>query len=60
MNKLQLERKIAKLEFLQDQMRAEWDHLDFLLKQVGFPRGIQSAKEVALQILEETKVEREG
>lgn len=59
MNKLQLERKIAKLEFLQDQMRAEWDHLDFLLKQVGFPRGIQSAKEVALQILEETKDERE-
>ena len=55
MNKLQLERKIAKLEFLQDQMRAEWDHLDFLLKQVGLPRGMQSVKEVALQILEETQ-----
>lgn len=54
MNKVQLEKKIAKLEFLQDQMQAEWEYIDFLLRQVGFPRGIQSAKEVALQILEET------
>ena len=59
MNKLQLEKKIAKLEFIQDQFESEWLYVDGLLKSVGFPRGIQSAKEVELELLENEHSEKE-
>lgn len=57
MNKAQLRQKIARLEFIHDQSEAELKYIDNLLKSVGFPRGLASAKEVALELLEETKQE---
>jgi hypothetical protein len=50
MNKLQLKKKIARLEFMHDQMTTELIYVDHLLQNVGFPRGLASAKEVALEL----------
>jgi hypothetical protein len=52
MNKTQLQQKIARLEFIHDQLEAEIVYVDQLLKSVGFPRGLVSAKEVALELIE--------
>lgn len=52
MTKTQLEKKIAKLEFIHDQLESELLYVDNLLKSVGFPQGLASAKEVALELLE--------
>lgn len=52
MTKEQLRKKIARLEFVQDQLESELIYVDDLLKSVGFPRGLASAKEVALELLE--------
>jgi hypothetical protein len=57
MNKLQLKKKIARLEFMHDQMTTELIYVDHLLQNVGFPRGLASAKEVALELLEEAERE---
>lgn len=57
MNKAQLEKKINKLEFFQDQLEAEIQYVDSLLKSVGFPQGLVSAKEVALELLNEIETE---
>lgn len=54
MNKTQLQQRIARLEFIHDQLETELTYVDELLKSVGFPRGLSSAKEVALELLEET------
>lgn len=55
MNKAQLQQKIAYLEFVHDQLETETLYLDSLLKSVGFPRGLISAKEVALELLKESQ-----
>jgi hypothetical protein len=55
MNKAQLQQKIARLEFVYDQLETELTYVDSLLKSVGFPRGLASAKEVALELLEESE-----
>lgn len=52
MKKLDLIKKIAYLEFVHDQLETEISEVDRLLKSVGFPRGLESAKEVALELLE--------
>lgn len=54
MNKTQLNQRIARLEFVHDQLETELTYVDELLKSVGFPRGLASAKEVALELLEES------
>lgn len=51
MTKAQLQKKIARLEFIQDQLESELTYVDFLLKEVGFPHGLISAKEVALELI---------
>ena len=51
MNKSQLQKKIAYLEFVHDQLETEFLYTDILLKRVGFPQGLESAKEVALELL---------
>lgn len=60
MNKAQLQQKIAKLEFVNDQIASELVYVDGLLKSVGFPRGLASAKEVALELLEESEQGKES
>lgn len=57
MNKAQLQQKIAHLEFIHDQLEAEILYVDSLLKSVGFPQGLASAKEVALELLEGSEQE---
>lgn len=49
----ELVRKIAYNEFLQDQLTAEMQDLDALLRATGFPRGVESVREVAQEMLEE-------
>lgn len=53
MNKAELQKKISHLEFIHDQLEAELNYVDTLLKSVGFPQGLISAKEVALELLQE-------
>lgn len=55
MNKAQLKQKIARLESMHDQLETELVYVDQLLKSVGFPRGLESAKEVAIELLEQTE-----
>ncbi len=55
MTKNQLEKKIARLESIYDQLDSEISYVDRLLKAVGFPQGLASAKEVALELLEESQ-----
>jgi len=52
MNKTQLTQKIAHLEFIHDQLESEILYIDGLLRSVGFPDGLVSAKEVAKELLE--------
>ena len=52
MNKTQLAQRIARLESMHDQLESEIVYVDQLLKSVGFPQGLASAKEVALELLE--------
>ena len=51
MNDKEYEKKIAKLESLNDQLQAEFNHLNLLLKKVGFEEGIKSLKEAAKELL---------
>lgn len=60
MNKTQLKQKVAYLEFVHDQLETELVYLDGLLKSVGFPRGLDSAKEVALELIQEADVEKQN
>lgn len=59
MNKAQLQKKIAYLEFVHDQLETELMYVDGLLKSVGFPQGLVSAKEVALELLENSEISAE-
>lgn len=60
MNKAQLQQKIARLESMNDQLETELLYVDSLLKSVGFPHGLASAKEVALELLEEAESQSEN
>lgn len=60
MTKTQLQKKIAHLEFVHDQLETELMYVDDLLKSVGFPRGLASAKEVAIELLEEAEKENQA
>ena len=48
-----LQNKIAHLESVNDQLDTELTQLDGLLRSTGFPNGIESVKEVALQVIED-------
>ena len=52
MNNEELLKKIAYHEFIQDQLSTELVELEDLLKAAGFPKGIESVKEVATEMLE--------
>lgn len=58
MNKAQIQQKIARLESIHDQLETELSYVDNLLKSVGFPRGLESAKEVALELLQDGEQNR--
>ena len=51
MNKTQMSKKIIRLESLHDELQAEIAYIDNLLRSVGFPQGLASAKEIALELI---------
>ncbi len=51
--KNQLFKRMAYLEFVEDQLRSELIYLDGLLTSIGFPRGLSSVKEVARDLLKD-------
>lgn len=52
MKKVEIEREIARLESINDLLMAELAYVDELLKLSGFSRGLESLKEVAMEMLE--------
>ena len=48
-----LQKEIAALESQLDYYETEFDHLNALLKKCGFPEGIKTLKESAVELLEE-------
>lgn len=53
MTKGQIRKRIAYLEFVHDQLSTEMAHVDRLLKEIGFPDGLKSAKTVAIELLKD-------
>lgn len=49
----QLQQKVAYLEFVNDQLVAEIEYVDRLLKIIGFPDGLETIKNAALEVIEE-------
>jgi len=58
MNTEELRRRLAYLEFVNDQLLSEVTYVDELLRGIGFPNGLESAKHVAHDLLEE-RIEQE-
>ena len=56
---IELEKKIAYLEFVNDQLTSEIHYTDRLLKLIGFPEGLITIKEAAKQVIEEEGLETE-
>jgi hypothetical protein len=50
MQKQQLEERISQLEFQNDQLAAELEYMDTLLRSVGFENGLVSVKAAACEL----------
>ncbi len=48
--KKRLYKKIAHLEFLNDQLQSELRYIDRLLRLIGFPEGLNTVKESAEEV----------
>lgn len=48
-----LQKKLAELESINDQLSAEIRYLDQLLKQVGFDEGLKTLKSAAQELIDE-------
>ena len=48
-----MQKKMAELESINDQLSAEIKYLDQLLKQVGFDEGLKTLKSAAQELLDE-------
>lgn len=57
--KEELLKKLAYLEFVNDQLDTEIQDLDGLLRKVGFPEGVNSAKWIAGEMINSQKVDTE-
>lgn len=51
-NKKDLLNKLAKLEFINDQLESELTDIDGLLKMIGFTDGLETVKNTAKDIVE--------
>jgi hypothetical protein len=47
-----LQKKIAKLETINDQLAAELSYLDQITRALGFAEGLKTLKEAAIEMLE--------
>jgi len=52
MNKKTFEKKLAKLESINDQLVAEIRYLDEIAHKLGFQQGLKTLKEAALELIE--------
>lgn len=52
-----LEKRIAYLEFVNDQLQSEIEYVDLLLREAGFSEGLATIKSVAKEVIEEEKLE---
>ena len=52
-----LEKKIAYLEFVNDQLSSEIEYVDQLLRIIGFPDGLSTIKSAAQEVIEEESFE---
>ena len=52
-----LEKKIAYLEFVNDQLSSEIEYVDQLLRIIGFPDGLMTIKSAAQEVIEEESFE---
>ena len=57
MKKKDLIKKIAKLETINDQLVAEIEYLDHLVRQIGFEQGLTTLKSAAIEIINEDEIE---
>lgn len=57
MTQQDLERRVAELEFVNDQLTAELSYVDQLMRQVGFVDGLASVKASAQEVLEQGVIE---
>ncbi len=51
-----MQKKLAELESINDQLSAEIKYLDQLLKQVGFEEGLKTLKTAAQELIEEEEL----
>ena len=59
MEKDQMQKRISELETINDQLLAELNYLDRLLKQVGFENGLITLKLAAQELLDEEQPREE-
>ena len=57
MKKLELEKKVAYLEFVNDQLVSELKYIDRLLCSIGFPEGLETVKMAARELQEMEEME---
>ncbi|QLH37023.1 MAG: hypothetical protein HWD61_13515 [Parachlamydiaceae bacterium] len=50
-------KRIAYLEFVQDQLSTELIYTDHLLKKVGFPQGVLSVKAIARDFIQDQNLD---
>lgn len=60
MTKQELLKKIAELEFANDQIQSELAYIDQLMRTVGFTDGLESLKATALELCEAQTEEDEA
>lgn len=52
-SKVDLEKKLAEIEFINDQLLSEINYINNLLLSIGFVEGLTSLKEAVKEILEQ-------
>jgi hypothetical protein len=53
MDLIQLQKKIAYLEFVNDQLESEIHYLDALFREIGFEDGLNTIKNSTIEAIEE-------
>lgn len=57
MQSQELAKKVAYLEFVNDQLSYEIEYIDNLLRLIGFPDGLATIKSAAQEVIEEETLE---
>lgn len=56
-NNIDLHKKVSYLETRLDILETEFANLDELLVRTGFPKGVETLKETALELIDEMSLE---